>query len=62
VLWCVCVVDAHAHRKDELESAVETSSQIRFKKGEVLGAGSFGQVYLGLNEATGEYRGVCIHT
>ena len=37
-------------RKDELEAAVQTGSKIRFKKGEVLGAGSFGQVFLGLNE------------
>ena len=45
-------------RKDELEAAVEKSSKIRFKKGEVLGAGSFGQVFLGLNEATGELLAV----
>ena len=45
-------------RKEELEAAVETSSKIRYKKGEVLGAGSFGQVYLGLNEATGELLAV----
>jgi hypothetical protein len=45
-------------RKDELEAAVEKSSRIRFKKGEVLGAGSFGQVFLGLNEATGELLAV----
>lgn len=45
-------------RKEELEAAVETSSKIRYKKGEVLGAGSFGQVYLGLNEANGELLAV----
>jgi hypothetical protein len=28
----------------ELEGAVEKASKIRFKKGDVLGAGSFGQV------------------
>ena len=48
-------------RKEELiaaSAAVDTASKICFKKGDVLGAGSFGQVFLGLNEANGELLAV----
>jgi len=46
-------------RKDELQLlAAGTRRQIRFKRGELLGAGSFGQVYLALDEDTGELMAV----
>jgi hypothetical protein len=45
-------------RGDEIATLQKGTKQVKFKKGELLGAGSFGQVFLGLNEDTGELMAV----
>jgi len=46
-------------RRDELaQVAAGTRRQVRFKRGELLGAGSFGKVFLALDEDTGELMAV----
>jgi hypothetical protein len=48
-------IHTYIYRQEEIATLQQGGRKIRFKKGELIGAGSFGQVFLGLNEATGTY-------
>jgi len=46
--------DQASQEQEEVEAAVADETRIEWKKGELIGKGTFGRVFMGLNERTGE--------